>query len=86
MLYSYKCDKCEEIWDETHKMDDRKIPEGLPCPKCNEEGSVRQYLGGGVPSLIHEPSNTMSKNTPDGWRDTLREMKKTYKVNNIKIP
>lgn len=86
MLYSYKCEACEEIWDETHRMDDRKIPEGLPCPKCEKEGTVKQYIAGGFPAMVHVTDGTVSRNVSDGWRDRLKEMKKTYKVNNIKVP
>lgn len=34
MLYEYKCDKCEEHFDEMRSVDDRNIP--IKCPLCSD--------------------------------------------------
>lgn len=34
--YQYSCGKCFSIWEDKHKIVDRKAPEGLPCPQCGE--------------------------------------------------
>jgi len=43
-LYDYQCKVCNETWEEVSKMDDRKIPETKPCPKCGEENCVEQTI------------------------------------------
>lgn len=43
-LYDYRCNACNETWEEYHRMDDRKIPESLPCPKCSISGQVEQII------------------------------------------
>lgn len=43
-LYDYQCAKCSETWDEFKRMDDRKDPESLPCPKCGAVGEVKQTI------------------------------------------
>lgn len=32
--YEYSCSSCENKWEESHKISERKTPESLPCPKC----------------------------------------------------
>jgi len=34
-----------------------------------------------MPGLVHEPGTRLK--VDNGWRDRLKEMKKTYKINNI---
>lgn len=80
MLYTYKCKACEEIWDESHPMDDRKIPEGLPCPKCNKEGEVYQYLGA-APKIVREAGSRIK--TDDGFKEVLSKVQEKYTINNI---
>jgi len=77
--YSYKCKSCEHIFEELLSMSDNKVPEGQPCPECGKE-EVKQYFGS-MPGLVHEPGTRLK--VDNGWRDRLKEMKKTYKINNI---
>ncbi len=39
-LYSYKCEKCDRVFDELLKMNDRNLPLESCCPNCNQEGGV----------------------------------------------
>lgn len=78
--YSYKCDSCTHIFEELLSISDRKVPEGKPCPECGKK-KVRRYFSS-MPGFVHEPGNHLK--VDDGWRDKLKEMKKTYKINNIK--
>ncbi len=39
--YDYSCETCGAIWDEIHKIADRKEPESHACPKCGQ-GPVKQ--------------------------------------------
>ena len=85
--YDYRCSECKHTFERILPMKDNDIPKKEPCPECGKEGTVSQYFSSG-PKLLHEPSNTISKNVSDGWRDRLKEIKKTTKsnINTIKIP
>lgn len=43
-FYDYVCASCNHIWEETSRVADRKLPEGLPCPKCATSGKVEQLI------------------------------------------
>ena len=47
-IFDYVCSSCNSVWDEFKKIDNRKEPEALPCPKCGKIGSVAQ-------SIVHSP-------------------------------
>ena len=81
MIYSYKCKACEHQFDRHLRMDDRKIPEGEPCPECGKEGTVFQWLGA-APKLVHETGSRLK--VDDGWREVQSKIKETYKINAIK--
>jgi putative FmdB family regulatory protein len=46
--YEYTCATCEKVWDELHKIADRKEPEAHACPHCGQ-GPVRQGIFTPIP-------------------------------------
>lgn len=42
-LYSYKCESCDNIWDEYNMINDRNLPLTLPCPACNKKQVIRLF-------------------------------------------
>lgn len=60
MLYDYHCSSCDMTWEEIHRMDDRKIPEGLPCPHCKSEGTVLQSIVVSPPAMSYSLESTRS--------------------------
>lgn len=42
--YDYICSSCNNVWEERHKMDDRKISESLPCKFCEAMNTVKQTI------------------------------------------
>lgn len=78
--YSYMCKGCEHEFTEMRKMDDRKIPEGEPCPECGEQKVVIKI---GATRIVHEAGSRLK--VDDGWREVQAKMKDTYKINNIKV-
>lgn len=75
-LYEYKCSECEHIFDRILKMDDRDIPNQEPCPDCKKEGTVDRHITT-APLLAYGPID-FRKKVPDGFKDVLRDIKKTY--------
>lgn len=45
--YTYQCKNCSHQFDEIHAVDDRKLPESKPCPKCGES-TIQQIISGFV--------------------------------------
>jgi putative FmdB family regulatory protein len=40
MIYQFKCEKCNEVFEENLPMNDNNKPLSEPCPLCNKEGGV----------------------------------------------
>jgi putative FmdB family regulatory protein len=70
-LYSYKCNECQHEFEETHKVDDRKIPENQPCPQCSAFGAVVQTIG--APRVVYGTGNL---STPDWYKDKMKQLNK----------
>lgn len=83
MLYSYRCRKCEHVFDRTLRMANRKEPEGEPCPKCENVGDVYQTLTT-APNLgdAHRMGNIKP---PDGFNEVMRNIKKGNPGSTINI-
>ena len=43
-LYSYECKSCEHLFEESFRIDDRKVPTENPCSECG--GEVVQVITG----------------------------------------
>jgi putative FmdB family regulatory protein len=70
-LYEYKCRMCELEFTRIHKIDDRKIPEGEPCPECGQ-GAVGMLISTPMVSYSHKGS----MKTTDSFNDRLKEIRK----------
>ena len=75
MNYDYRCDSCEESWEESRSMNDRDAPMGEKCPKCGESDCVKR-----IPSVVRmsyqgRPGEAMRK-AGSGWNDVLGKIKK----------
>lgn len=64
-IYDYRCDKCEQLWEENLSMGDRDKPCKKKCPFCEEKGHVKKHVGG-FPSMAVD--TTMNANTKTGGR------------------
>ena len=58
--YQYECKGCGSSWEETHKIAEREKPLKVPCRVC---------------SMVSMRDGWRA-HTSDGWKDTLREIKK----------
>lgn len=43
-LYSYKCEKCGFIWEESLPEEERSVPMQAPCQSCNKSGHIIRAL------------------------------------------
>lgn len=82
MIYEYRCNACEHIFDRTLKMDDRKIPETEPCPECGQN-EVKQKLS--TSGFVTQSIGTLRKAGTE-WQDVLKGIKKASgKDNSINV-
>ena len=79
-VYCYQCKTCENYFEESHKIDEREEPLKTPCAKCNE-GELQIVMPSGT-SVI-DPYRIGRHKPNDGFRDRLREIKKTHPKGNV---
>ena len=73
MRYNYKCKACTHEFERMLPMDDRKIPEGEPCPSCGKEDTVVQQIG--APQIVSNSKSTLRQAGGD-WNNLLTRIKK----------
>lgn len=73
MTYDYYCDKCKDIWEESHPMKDRDLPVGNECP-CSKRGFIKR--GVCAPALSFEGAISPIRRAGSGWNDVLKGIKK----------
>jgi putative FmdB family regulatory protein len=82
--YQYECKKCGLEFEEIHKINERKSPCVIqPNPKCKvyitqSQCNIAECMVEIVPQLPSMISmrDGWRKHTDDGWKDTLKEIKK----------
>lgn len=73
-LYAYNCKGCGHAFEGQIKMADRDFPTTQACPECGEMKVERGLTVAGITSGT--PDHIGSK-VPDGFKDILRNIKKT---------
>ena len=72
--YDYYCTSCENEFEKNMLIRDRKKPTEEPCPKCSESTVIQKlatpYQG--------DPWHFAGKKPDDGFKDRLREIKKSH--------
>ena len=83
MLYSYRCKKCDHLFDKRLMMAERKQPESEPCPECGETGHVFQTLTSAP--YFGDPVRMGRKKPAAGFNEVLRNIKKGNPGSTVKI-
>ena len=81
-VYNYRCSSCEHLFDEVHKMDDRKIPVESPCPKCGSEGTVSQYFS--KAAHVGDPFALGKIKLDDGMKNVLDKVRRVPGAGHVK--
>ena len=81
--YDYKCDNCQEKWEDLFTIENRNNPENEECPKCSQVGGVKLMItdSAKIVSGIGEHGRLIKK-AGDGWKDVLNKIKKGSSSNN----
>ena len=83
-LYNYNCANCQHNFEESLKMDDRKLPETLPCPNCKAEKTVQISIGASNVIVDATRLNFRKKMDPK-LKDRLQEIKASHPGNKIDL-
>ena len=80
--YDYKCDKCGHEFEESLKIADRDAPTEQPCrfPTCG--GEVKMVY---AKPHIGDPWHHSGKKVDEGFKDSLREIKKPHHGSTINV-
>ena len=71
--YQYKCNECENEFEEIHRIADREVPVDKLCAIC---GRGKIQLIPQIPSMI-SMRGSWRQHTSDGWKDRLKEIKRS---------
>lgn len=81
-MYGYFCADCGHEFDDLKTVANRREPTEKPCPKCGAEGTVDIKVS--AAAITSSDGNFLSK-VPDGFKDRLREIKKTFGNSTIDV-
>lgn len=80
--YDYKCESCEAAWSRYLKIAECNLPCEQPCPKCEEENTVRKVLHATPLSYragVHDNTKKMSSD----FKTVMSQIKKGHPRCNI---
>ena len=77
--YDYYCTSCENEFEKNMLIRDRKKPTEEPCPNCSKSTVIQKLA-----SPYHgDPWHFAGKKPDDGFKDRLKEIKKSHRGSNI---
>lgn len=75
--YDYRCSKCEFIFEQYQKIDDREIPCKSVCPNCKEKNTVSiTYTS--APSIV-DPVRIGVRKPDGGFKEIISKIKEKHK-------
>jgi putative FmdB family regulatory protein len=78
-LYDYNCSSCGHTFTEKYMIEDRKQPEGEPCPSC-QSSSVQLLIGTpGVGDSVRLGIRTVD----NGFREVLSKIHESQPKSNL---
>ena len=70
--YQYKCNECENEFEEIHRIADREVPVDKLCGVCGR-GNIK--LIPQSPSMV-SMRDGWRRHTDQGWKDHLKQIKR----------
>jgi len=70
--YQYKCNECENEFEEIHRIADREVPVDKLCGVCGQ-GNIK--LIPQSPSMV-SMRDGWRRHTDQGWKDHLKQIKR----------
>jgi predicted nucleic acid-binding Zn ribbon protein len=75
MTYTYRCESCNEQWEDRQLLNDRDLPTTQACCHCNSEGTVKRIIDF-APRISYDGAKTVLQRAGSGWNDVLTKVKK----------
>jgi len=72
-IYDYRCEKCEELWEESLPMSKMNSPTKKACPHCEKSGCVVKHVGG-FPGVATDQTLTADKKSGGQWSELMSRM------------
>ena len=80
--YDYKCEKCENVFEEMLLISKRTEPTKVPCEKCG--GEVKQILFAPYFGYDNIKTRHSTNNKEPGWfKDKMTDMKRNIPGNKL---
>ena len=79
-IYTYECKSCQDTIETSCPMKDRDLPTQTPCEKCG--GQIYQTMG---VNPLADPISLGIKKPDEGFRDRLRDIKRTHPGSKMNI-
>lgn len=82
-FYDYRCNKCDYLFEQFHRVAARIKPTKKPCPQCKKRGSVSQVILS--PPSACDPIRVGSVSKADGgFREVISKIKKAHPRNSMR--
>ena len=75
MTYTYKCENCNEQWEDRQLLVNRDLPTKEPCVYCKSNGTVKRIIDF-APRISYDGAKTILQRAGSGWNDVLTKIKK----------
>ena len=79
--YDYKCEKCENVFEEMLLISKRAEPTKVPCEKCG--GEVKQIIVKASGFAYDNIRTKHSKKVPGWYSDKIKDMKRNIPGNKL---
>ena len=78
--YQYKCNECENEFEEIHRIADREVPVDKLCGIC---GRGKIQLIPQIPSVMYSLRDSPRRHTSDGFKDRMKEIQRNHPGGNL---
>ena len=72
--YDYHCTSCEHEFELNMRISERKKPTEEPCPNCSKSTVIQKLAS----PYYGDPWHFAGKKPDDGFKDRLKEIKKSH--------
>jgi putative FmdB family regulatory protein len=78
--YEFECEKCNHVFEDLLKIDQRNFPLIQPCPNCKEKKSIKAVLG--APTLVSPNAISGLRKPKEDFVERMKKIKKEHKGTN----
>lgn len=73
-IYTYRCNRCDHVFEKMLKMDNRADPLSQPCPNCGDVGDINMLINARMAIV---PEHALGRIRPHrDWQEHLNRIKR----------